>query len=131
MLNYGYGILYNRILTSITVAGLNPNISYLHKEQKNKPTLVFDLIEPFRAPAVDRTVIAVLNKHSNLALDKNILSNKTKSVLSQKLLLRMNTEFTYRSKTTSINNLMIEQAAGLVDYLQDKSKKFKPYISKW
>lgn len=131
MLNYGYGILYNRILTAITVAGLNPNISYLHKEQKNKPTLVFDLIEPFRAPAVDRTVIAVLNKHSNLALDKNILSNKTKSVLSQKLLLRMNTEFTYRSKTTSINNLMIEQAAGLVDYLQDKSTKFKPYISKW
>lgn len=118
MLNYGYGILYNRILTSITVAGLNPNISYLHKEQKGKPTLIFDLIETFRAPAVDRTIIAIVNKHSKLELEKNILSQTTKTVLAKKLLLRMNTEFQYRNKTTSINKLMIEQSEDLIKYLQ-------------
>lgn len=131
MLNYGYGILYNRILTSITVAGLNPNISYLHKEQKGKPTLVFDLIETFRAPAVDRTIIAIATKHANLKTDKNLIEAGTKTILSKKLLLRMNTEFTHRGNTTSINKLIIEQAEDLVKFLQGKTEKFKPYISKW
>lgn len=44
LINYGYGILHNRVLNAVMVNGLNPHIAFLHREQKQKPTLVFDLM---------------------------------------------------------------------------------------
>lgn len=131
MLNYGYGILYTRILSAVTIVGLNPNISYLHKEQKDKPSLVFDLIEQFRAPTVDRTVIAMLTKNARISKKGNLLSDETKSALARKLLLRLNSEFKYRNKFTSFNKQFIEQAAHLAAFVKDDVKKYKPFISKW
>lgn len=55
-INYAYGMLYNTVETSIITAGLDPEMGIFHKEQLNKPTLVYDLIEPFR-PWTDRVVI--------------------------------------------------------------------------
>ena len=56
MLNYSYAILYNRIYRCVVKAGLHPQISFLHTVQNGKPTLIFDLIEPFRAQIADRVV---------------------------------------------------------------------------
>lgn len=131
MLNYGYGILYTRILSAITIAGLNPNISYLHKEQKDKPSLVFDLIEQFRAPTVDRTVIAMLTKNARVTKKGNLLSDETKSAFSRRMLMRLNSEFKYRNKVTSFNKQFIEQAAHLAAFIKDEVKKYKPFITKW
>ena len=131
MLNYGYGILYTRVLSAVTIAGLNPNISFLHKEQKGKPVLVFDLIEQFRAPAVDRTVIAILSKNIKVAKQGNKLSDETRKVISEKFLLRLKSEFNYRNRTTTLNDEIINQANHLVEFLSGKAKKYKPFISKW
>lgn len=131
MLNYGYGILYTRVLSAITIAGLNPNISFLHKEQKGKPVLVFDLIEQFRAPAVDRTVIAILSKNIKITKQSNKLSEETRKIISEKFLLRLKAEFNYRNKTTSLNDEIIFQANHLVEFLNGKANKYKPFISKW
>jgi CRISPR-associated protein Cas1 len=54
MLNYGYGILYSRLLGVLLRTGLNVNISFLHKPQEGKTSLLFDFIEEFRPPVVDR-----------------------------------------------------------------------------
>ena len=131
MLNYGYGILYSRILSAITIAGLNPNISFLHKEQNNKPVLVFDLIEQFRAPVVDRTVIAILSKNTKVSKTENKLSEETRKLIAEKFLLRLKSEFIYRQKRTTLNDEIINQAKHLVDYLNRKANKYKPYIMKW
>jgi CRISP-associated protein Cas1 len=45
LLNYGYGILYNRILSASTRAGLDPFAGYVHTDRPGKPSLVLDLIE--------------------------------------------------------------------------------------
>ena len=61
-LNYLYGMLYNLIGSAVYAAGLDPYLGILHTDGYKRPTLVFDMIEPFR-PWVDWLLIdQVLNK---------------------------------------------------------------------
>jgi len=55
-LNYAYGILYGMVERACILAGLDPHVGLVHTDGYNKPSLVFDLIEPFRVFA-DRTVL--------------------------------------------------------------------------
>jgi len=131
MLNYAYGILYTRVLGAVTLLGLNPNISFLHSEQRDKPALVFDLIEIFRAPVADRTVIAILNKGVKVKTEKNFLSDSTKTFLAKKVLQRLNAEFIRKGKIANFNEIIIEQVKALISYINDESKSYKPFLSKW
>jgi CRISPR-associated protein Cas1 len=55
-LNYLYGMLYSVIEGGLFAAGLDPYLGLLHADEHKKPTLSFDLIEPFR-PWVDRLLV--------------------------------------------------------------------------
>ncbi len=55
-INYGYGMLYTVIESSIFAVGLDPQLGILHADEYAKPTLSFDLIEAFR-PWIDRMLI--------------------------------------------------------------------------
>jgi CRISPR-associated protein Cas1 len=59
MLNYGYGILYGKIEGELIKAGLDPYVGVMHREDYNRPVLVFDVIEKFRV-WVDYVVIKLL-----------------------------------------------------------------------
>lgn len=56
VLNYGYGILYSRVEKACILAGLDPYVGFMHTDNYNKKSLVFDLIEPFRIFAEQPTV---------------------------------------------------------------------------
>lgn len=49
LLNYGYGILYGKIEGSLIKAGIDPYVGVFHRENYNRPVLVFDVIELFRS----------------------------------------------------------------------------------
>lgn len=55
MLNYAYGILYSRIERALMLAGLDPFVGFMHRDDYNTKSLVFDFIEPYRIYA-DRFV---------------------------------------------------------------------------
>jgi len=57
MLNYSYGVLYSIVDRACICAGLDPFLGFLHTDNYNKPSLVFDLIEPFRILAERATVL--------------------------------------------------------------------------
>lgn len=57
MLNYGYGVLYSLVDRACICAGLDPFLGFLHTDNYNKPSLVFDLIEPFRIMAERATLL--------------------------------------------------------------------------
>lgn len=61
LLNYGYGVLYSLVEKSCILAGLDPYIGFLHTDNYNKKSFVFDLIEPIR-PLIDKTVIHLFSK---------------------------------------------------------------------
>ncbi|MCD6354459.1 MAG: CRISPR-associated endonuclease Cas1 [Prolixibacteraceae bacterium] len=47
-LNYAYGILYSRVEKALIVAGIDPFVGILHRDDYNKKSMVFDFIEPYR-----------------------------------------------------------------------------------
>lgn len=48
MLNYAYGILYSRIERALMLAGIDPFVGFMHRDDYNTKSLVFDYIEPYR-----------------------------------------------------------------------------------
>lgn len=131
MLNYGYGILYSRVWGAVTLAGLNPNISFLHTEQPGKPTLIFDLIEEFRSQAVDRVVVSILTKGEKAALENKLLDYPTRKKLAQNVLERLNTAVVFRGRELSIANIIVQQARNLVKFLKGQKKSYKPFIGRY
>jgi CRISPR-associated protein Cas1 len=49
MLNYCYGILYSNVEKACMIAGLDPYIGIMHSDNYNKKSLVYDLVEMYRA----------------------------------------------------------------------------------
>lgn len=47
-LNYGYGMLYGRIEGALIKAGIDPYVGVLHRDDYNRPVLVYDVIELYR-----------------------------------------------------------------------------------
>lgn len=48
LLNYAYGVLYSLVEKGCIIAGLDPYIGFIHTDNYNKKSLVFDLIDMFR-----------------------------------------------------------------------------------
>ena len=61
-LNYCYGILYSRVEKALMLSGLDPFIGFMHTDNYNKKSLVFDFIEPFRIYAEQTTVYLFTGK---------------------------------------------------------------------
>lgn len=61
LLNYGYGVLYSMVEKACIISGLDPYVGFMHTDNYNKKSLVFDLIEMYRIHA-DRTVVNLFSK---------------------------------------------------------------------
>jgi group II intron reverse transcriptase/maturase/CRISPR-associated endonuclease Cas1 len=131
MLNYGYGILYARISEAIIRARLNPCLSYLHKPEGNRPSLVFDLIEEFRQQAVDRVIIALIMKNKDLKSTNGLLDEKTRKLVALKVIDRINAVEVFRKREMRFHEIVQHQANAIVKYLVGTAKKYKPYMPKW
>lgn len=59
-LNYAYGVLYARVEKSLMLAGLDPYVGFLHRDDYNYKSLVYDFIEPYRAWA-DKVVFTLFS----------------------------------------------------------------------
>lgn len=131
MLNYGYAILYARIWNIVLIQKLNPMISVIHAPQPGKPTFVYDLIELFRAQAVDRVVVSLIQRGEPLKMNKNLLSEPTKRLLIQNILERLNRYEKYRGEEIQFTEIMRRQVHEVAAFISGESKTFKPYIAKW
>ncbi|MCH7402129.1 CRISPR-associated endonuclease Cas1 [Belliella kenyensis] len=48
LLNYAYGILYGKIEGALIKAGIDPYVGVFHRDDYNRPALVYDIIERYR-----------------------------------------------------------------------------------
>lgn len=60
-LNYGYGILYGKVEGALIKAGIDPYIGILHRDNYNRPVLVYDVIELYRI-WVDYVVLSIVTQ---------------------------------------------------------------------
>jgi len=130
-LNYGYAFLYSRVQYHLLRAGLSLNISFLHALDDNKPTLVYDLIEEFRAFVVDRTIFTMINQKEYIKLDSNNrLDLISKQLIAKKVLERIGTYTKYKNATKKIDTIISEQAYLLARSVKGLSK-YRPFIGKY
>ncbi len=61
VLSYSYAVLSHQILACTEAVGLDPYIGYLHQPDDRRPSLVMDLLEPFRPALGDRLMLRLLN----------------------------------------------------------------------
>ncbi len=59
-LNYAYGVLYSRVEKSLIIAGADPYVGFLHRDDYNYKSMVYDFIEPYRAYA-DKVVFSLFS----------------------------------------------------------------------
>ena len=131
LLNYGYALLYPRVWQAVLKNKLNPSMGVMHAFQAGKPTLVYDLIELFRAQAVDRVVIGLVQKAEPLSMDQKLLSEATKKLLVKNILERLNRYEKYRGNEIKFTEIIKRQVKEYADYVHGKAASFKPYIAKW
>jgi len=130
MLNYGYGILYTQIWSAILLAGLEPFAGFMHVDRPGKPSLVLDLIEEFRQPIVDRTVIAMFSKGYKVQLEEGKLSADTRKELAGKILARLEATENYEGKKYKITTIIQRQARSIATSVRGEGK-YRPFIGGW
>lgn len=130
LLNYGYGILYSHVWGAVVNAGLEPFAGYMHVDRPGKPSLVLDMVEEFRQPVVDRTVIAFINLAQPVGMNDDMLDEATKKTLSQKILERLASREPFRGQQYQIRSIIQMQARSLVSFLRGKGP-YRPFSFRW
>ncbi len=104
-------MLYSRVRYHAVKAGLALHISFLHALDDNKPTLIYDMIEEFRAFVVDRVVFTLINQNQHLKIDKDgKLDVKTRQLLTRKILEKIGSYTKHKKATKKIDTIIEEQA---------------------
>ncbi|WP_104761067.1 CRISPR-associated endonuclease Cas1 [Helicobacter cetorum] len=130
--NYAYAILYSKVQVYLLQAGLSLHISFLHAINSLKPTLVFDVIEEFRAFMVDRVIVSMINKKESLRLDDNKrLSLESRKRISQNMRQKFQSLSTYKKQPLTCEKIIELECNALAKFIQEDSKSYKPFIGKY
>ncbi len=130
LLNYGYGMLYSQIWRSVVQAGLDPFAGFLHADRPGKPSMVLDLAEEFRAQMVDRVVLAFIGKGTEIKMEGDRLSEKTRRQFAQRVIDRWNDTERYERKKVSLRQITLMQARRLATFLRGE-RRYKPFVGGW
>lgn len=125
-LNYGYGILYGKIESAMIKSGIDPYIGILHRDDYNRPVLVYDVIEIYRI-WVDYVVYSLLAQ--NVITEEYFSINSDKSYwlepLGRRVLIQSLNDYMYELIT--IKGVTRSRYNSMVLYIQALAQKFKKY----
>ena len=125
LLNYGYGILYSQVWSAVILAGLEPFAGFMHVDRPGKPSLVLDLIEEFRQPVVDRTVIAIFSKGAKIQLEEGKLAETRKDFAER--ILRGWRQLTITKGKFRLLNYHPTAARSIASFVQGEGKAL-PFV---
>jgi CRISPR-associated protein Cas1 len=137
LLSYGYGILYTEVEKACILAGLNPYLGFLHTDRPGKPSMVLDLIEEFRQPIVDKSVITLVSKR--IVQENNIepvengyyLDNFGKHKVVEAIVTRLSKVIPSRNFQHSFSSLIQHQARQVVKFISGETKSYSPFVHRW
>ncbi len=128
LLNFGYWSLHLRVRHAIEHAGLDPSIGLLHTSRRKTPGLVFDAMEEFRQPLVDRVVLSLVGRGSRLELnDRGDLTSHTRT-LAQRAFARA---LERRDDSRHSMLAVIHRQARALARALDTGSTYEPYRSLW
>ena len=125
-LNYGYGILYGKIEGALIKSGIDPYIGVLHRDDYNRPVLVYDIIELYRI-WVDYVVFTLLAQN---AITEEYYSVREDGsywleALGRRVLIQSLND--YLDETISKGGVVRSRVTHLNLYVQNLAQKFKGF----
>jgi CRISPR-associated protein Cas1 len=126
-INYLYGMLQNQIETAVLSFGLDPALGIMHRDGYKMPSLVFDLMEPFR-PIIDRFLFSIFTdglmgldileeKRSKIVISKS--GRKNLIILFNK---KLDTRCYFRGTGASLRNHILTETKLLVSKIKEQDK---------
>jgi len=130
-LNYCYGILYSIVEKACILSGLDPYVGFLHTDNYNKKSLVFDLIEPFRVYAEQASLYLFTGKKmkdeffdvSDQAVSLNI---KGKPVVVEAMNRHLDEQIRYRRRNVKRRYIIQHEAHRLANILLEETGENRP-----
>lgn len=132
VLNYCYGILYSKIEKACILSGLDPYVGFLHTDNYNKKSMVFDLIEPFRIFAEQTAVYLFTGKkikdeYFNITDNSVSLNDKGKPIVVDAMNNHLEETVRYKNKNVKRKYIPQHEAHRLANILlADDEDKKKP-----
>ena len=130
-LNSVYEILYGEVWRAISKVGLDPYFGLIHGSLRDQGSLVFDLIEEFRAPFGDRVLFGMLGRGFRPGIGKSgLFRSSTKHALAQSFSKQWTKPIYYRSRPLTPLNLLVAQAKSLAGAFQ-RENSYHPHRMRW
>ena len=136
MLSYCYTLLTGEVISATEIAGLDPDLGFLHSARWGRPALALDLVEPWRPVLVDNTVLTLVRSGSiapeDFLIDQDAgcrMSDKARKALLvayERRLLTPAGSAEVRGKRP-YRELLAEYARGLADHLVDPTEEYGSY----
>lgn len=124
LLNYGYGVLYRNVEGALIKSGIDPYIGVLHRDEYNRPVLVYDVIELYRV-WVDYVVVSFISQ--------NVITDEYYSVgsdgshwlepLGRRILIQALND--YLEEVIEVQGVTRSRRQQIVLYAQDLAQQFK------
>jgi CRISPR-associated protein Cas1 len=125
-LNYAYGVLYSRVEKVLVIAGLDPYVGFMHRDDYNMKSMVFDFIEPYRIYA-DEVVFKLFSAkkvndgHTDAITNGISLNAEGKNLLMQALIKFLDEEtIRYKGRNQTRINAMQQDAHQFANSLIQK-----------
>ena len=128
-LNYSFGILYSKIEKSLIIAGLDPYLGYMHRDDYNQLSFVFDYIEPYRIYATEVVFKLFSGKKVNKAHTDKIANGVRLNKPGKELLIEAYNNFMetdtirYKGRNQTRNNAIQADAHSYANSLIKKPGK--------
>ena len=126
-LNYAYGVLYSRVEKVLVIAGLDPYVGFMHRDDYNMKSMVFDFIESYRIYA-DEVVFKLFSakkvndSHTDSITNGISLNAEGKNLLMQSLMKYLDEDkIRYKGRNQTRMNAMQMDAHQFANRLIQKS----------
>lgn len=130
LLNYGYAMLYRQVEGAIILAGLDPFGGFLHVDRPGKLSLVYDFVEEFRQQVVDRVVVAMVNKGTEIKMEEGMLAAPTRRDLQERIRERLDAQERFQGKKYRLRTIIQMQARRIATFLRGEAK-YRPFVGGW
>jgi CRISPR-associated protein Cas1 len=131
VLNYCYGILYSLVEKACILSGLDPYVGFLHTDNYNKKSMVFDLIEPFRIFAEQTAVYLFTGKkmkdeYFDAGEQAVSLNTNGKPVVVEAMNKHLDETVRYRRKNVKRRHILQHEAHRLANILLVEEGEKRP-----
>jgi group II intron reverse transcriptase/maturase/CRISPR-associated endonuclease Cas1 len=130
-INYVYGILYGEVWRALVKVGLDPYFGLMHGSERDQGSLVFDLIEEFRAPFADRLALAMIGRGLKPKIGAHgFLRTRIRQLLAQGFLRTWNKKIRWRGKMITPASILEHQAGALAKLILGQGD-YQPFHMRW